>query len=355
MPTSFANSGELRAYTAQSMLERALRQAGVKTPAFTSEMVEIAFDIYDAMLSEMMNLGIQLWARDEIILPLYKNTNEVPTPPGTSLILDTRQRTLMRPQVLTATTDQGGNALLAFDGDLATSCVNLLPNGSITALFDGPTLFSTIGINFTSIGQFVIFLEWSNDSITWTPLTAYDITITRPGQWFWSDLQGSPSAIWWRIRSVGVVPLSIAELYLGNNPTEIPMGVWNVDDWDAMVVKNTPGVPWNWYQQRDLDTPTLFVWPMPDITAVFLQLVCRRRRMLDQVTDMEQTVEVPRRWYEALTSSLARRLCKELPEADFSRFNTLKSEETADLMLATSEERDPAPERYNPGLEVYKF
>jgi hypothetical protein len=120
-----------------------------------------------------------------------------------------------------------------------------------------------------------------------------------------------------------------------------------------MVAKNTPGVPFNWYQQRDLDAPVLYVWPMPNDQCKYYQLVVWRRRYLDQVTGMTQSLDLSRRWYEAMTASLARRLCRSVPEADMGRYSMLSTEESAAIMLAVGEERDPAPMRYNPGLDVY--
>ena len=86
-----------------------------------------------------------------------------------------------------------------------------------------------------------------------------------------------------------------------------------------------------------------------------MTLVARRRRFLNNVINMQQTFDLSRRWYEFTTCSLARRLCKEIPEADMSRFQMLQSEELNALLLAQGEERDPAPTRWNPGLEVYNF
>lgn len=351
-----SGSANLRSYSGQQMLERALRQAGVKSKDFTLEMSEIAFDVVNTMFQDFLNLGIQLWARDQVILPCYLNRAEVPMPLDTSVVFDCRQRTLMRPTPNSVTTDQGGNAALAFDGDLNTTCVQTAINGSITAVYpsDG-IIVTTVGINFAFSGPAAVMIEWSQDGIAWDAITTIADAGVSPGQWIWVDVEGSPSAVQWRARSVGPVPFAVNELYFGNTPSEIPMGVWNVDDYDANPVKTTPGAPWIYFQDRRIQAPTLIIWPVPDTTFLFGMLVARRRRYLDQVTDWQQTMDLSVRWYEFVTASFARRLCKELPEADMNRFDMLRSEEMGSLMLAQGEERDPAPERYNPGLEVYNF
>lgn len=356
MSLSGSNSGALRPYTARHVLELALRRAGIPPSKFTDEIVAVAFDEFNVMMDEMLNLGIQLWGRDRIILPLYQNRNEVPCPVGTSLILSVNQRYLSRPDVIEPFSTEGGTAANAFDDDFDTSCVQTAINGAIGAYFATRTQITTVGVLFDNPGAFAIFYEYTlDDGDTWIAADAADITVAAGLQtWFWLDIEGTPPADGWRVRVVSETPLSAAEVYFGTSPTEIPLGVWSLDDWNAMTVKNTPGAPWNYYQQRDLDTPLLYVWPMPNEQAKYYQLVAWRRRYLDQVTGMTQTLDVSRRWNEAVTATMARRLCRSLPEADMNRYAMLQAEEATAMALAIGEERDPAPIRYNPGLAVYK-
>lgn len=352
MSTSGSNTGALRAYTARHMMEEALRRAGVPQDKFTSEIVEIAYDLINLMFDEMLTLGIQLWARDRVILPLYQNVNQVPCPLGTSVVLSCNQRYLSRPDVINPFTNGGGTAALAFDNDFATECVNTTPDGHIGAFFSSLTQITTVGILFGTAGTFGLFYEYTVDGTTWIAADAADVVVAD-NEWVWRDIEGTPEAIGWRVRSVGDDNFAVREMYFGNNPNEIPMGAWNLDDWNAMVVKNTPGPPWNWYQQRNKDTPVLYVWPMPNDQAKYYQLIIWRRRYLDQVTAMTQSLDVSRRWYEAITASLARRFSRSIPGADFSRYGMLLNEEASAMSLAMGEERDPAPMRYNPGLDVY--
>jgi len=350
------NNSALRQYTARQVVELALRRAGIPPAKFNSEILQVAADEFNLMLDEMLNLGMQLWGRDKIILPLYQNQNEVPCPLGTSVVISTNQRYLSRLDTNGWFSDNGGTAALAFDDNFDTACTQLTANGSIGAFFSAAAV-TTVGVLFATSGTFDIFYEYTTDSgLTWTAIDSTSVTTGATNTWLWIDIEGVPNECnGFRVRSVSDVPISIAELYFGNNPTEIPLGVWNLDDWNAMVTKTAPGPPWNWYQQRDLDTPVLFVWPMPDATAKYYQLVCWRRRYLDQLSSMTQTLDVSRRWNEAMTASMARRLCLALPEvADMNRYGPLLQAEAAAVQLATGEERDPAPMRYNPGLDVYK-
>ena len=351
--TSGTNTGALRPYTARQMLEAALRRCGIKPPQFNSDMVEIAFDTFNTMLDEMPNLGMQLWARDDVVMPIYAGRNMVPTPLGTSVILNCRQRTMFRPTPFAVYSDNGGVAEFAFDDNFDTECRQASVGGTLTAIYDQPTYISSVGILFTEGQKLALFVEYDlKGDGNWVALDAYEVE-PQEQEWVWKDLQGAPHAIGWRIRSVGPTAMIVSELFFGNTPSEVPMGVWTQDDWDNMVIKDTPGAPWNWFQDRQLATPVLFLWPKPDMTCRYMTIVCRRRRYLEQVSDMSQVLDVSRRWNEALTASLARRLCREIPEADLKRYQLLLSEEATAMQLAQAEERDPAPMRYNPGLEVY--
>lgn len=356
MSLSGSNTGALRPFTARHMLELALRRAGVPPAKWTSEIIEIAYDVLNTLMDEMLNLGIQLWGRDRIILPLYQNQNMVPCPLGTSVIISTNQRYMDRAEVINPFSTEGGTAAFAFDDDFDTACSQNTPNGSIGAYFSTPTQITTIGILFDAPGFFSLIYEYTLDNgVTWVAADASEITVPADQKtWLWRDITGVGAVTGWRVRSVGTDNLSVAELYFGNNPTELPLGVWSLDDWNSMPTKNTPGVPWNWYQDRQLDTPVLYVWPLPNDQAKYYQLVCWRRRYLDQVTSMTQTLDISRRWNEAITASLARRLCLNVPEADMNRYGTLQGEEATAMSLAIGEERDPAPLRYNPGLNVYR-
>jgi len=353
--TSGNNTGALRPYTAIQMTEAALRQAGVKQAMFTSETLDIAMDVFNRMLDDMLNLGLQLWGRDRVVLPPYFNRQQGPLPLGTPVGIDLQQRTLLRPQPLLVQTDQGGDASLAFDGNLSTVCQQTAIDGSITAIYQGGTVVTQLGVMFVQAGPQAFFVEYSMDGITWQAIDMVSVTIDAPNTWFWKEIDGAPPALGWRLRNVSTQPLVVAEVYFGNNPQDIPIPPFTYDDWDALPNKNTPGQPIQWFQDRQLAAPILFVWPVPDATALFMTLVTRRRRFLNQITDWQQSLDITSRWYEGITASLARRLCKEVEGAELGRMPMLLAEEASAMQLATGEERDPAPSRYNPGLEVYNF
>lgn len=353
-----ANSGELssRNYTARQMLEEASYRAGIPAAALTAELVQRSYDLFNLLLSELPARGIQLWTREKIILPLYENTAPVPTPNGTNSILSVNRRTLTRLNNTTNinTSSAGGTVANAFDDNFSTVCTQTAINGNIQTQFTTATQVLTVGLLMGVTAAFSFSFEYSDDAISWTVLyftNATDSFVDKT--WYWYDLVGAPTALYWRVRATGVTPMALRELYWGNNPSEIPLGQYNLDDYNDLPNKNFQGQVVQYYQDRQRTGPTLYVWPVCGSSWHYDHLVCYRQRYLYDVTRISQDVDIPQRWNEALTAMMARRICRSFPEAKFERYTLLKGEEIEAVSIITAEERDNSPVNYNPGIYVY--
>lgn len=351
MSLSGSNTGALRPYTARELIEEATSRAGIKPTQLTSEVVEKSLDQINLIFTQLLNRGIQLWKRQRMILPCYENEARVPLPQGVNVVDKLTRRTLQR-QTGTPFTSEGGDATLAFDDDFATACEQTGLDGNLGCIFDSAVQITTVGIKFGTAMSLTVFVEYSLDGATWVSLDA-SVGEVSAQQWVWLDLDGAPSAVGWRIRVVSTTYLSVEELYFGNTPSEIVLDPWNLDSYNAMPNKTSPGSVVNYYQQRDLDSPYLLVWPVPNTSAKYDQLTVWVKEYLDDVTAPTQSLDVPRRWYDAITAMLARRLCRSLPEADIKRYDMLRGEEQEAVELAEGEERDNSPTQYDMGLSAY--
>lgn len=349
-----SNDGSLLPYTVQNLFEEACSRAGIAPEQITGEIVFKALDQLNLVLTSLLNRGFQLWARQQLILPCYQMVNQIQLPAGTNLVTTLNRRSLQRPLGI-AFTDAGGTPSLAFDDNFSTACTQTAANGSIGAQFTTPTVITQIGLLSGGPGSWAVFFEWSSDNVTWHTLSSAQVTFDQADQWEWFDLQASPvaGAIYWRVRSAGTTPFSLSELFFGNTPSEIYLGSWNIDDYTNMPNKYQTGQVVNYYQQRNINASTLYVWPTPDATARYDTLVVWVTQYLDQVNQITQALPVPQRWYDAITACMARRLCRSLKEADIKRYEMLATEEKEAMWLAESEERDTAPTNYDLGLRYY--
>ena len=89
-------------------------------------------------------------------------------------------------------------------------------------------------------------------------------------------------------------------------------------DYEAIGVKSTQSLPTQYFLQR-LSTPVLFLYPTP-INSTDVMRYWRIRRIEDitanTVNGVDQNVDVPSRWIEAMCSGLAYFLGKKRPGID---------------------------------------
>jgi hypothetical protein len=167
-------------------------------------------------MTSLMNRGIQLWKRQQFILPLYQGNNQVPLPTGCNIVSTLNRRSLFRQgatndgNVVAYFSDQGGTASLAFDDNFATACTQTTPNGSIGVQFAQATTVNSVGILSGIDGTFALFYEYSNDGVNYTALNSESVNFSAAGRWTWVDLQQPPpgGALYWRVRSVGSTPFA---------------------------------------------------------------------------------------------------------------------------------------------------
>jgi hypothetical protein len=95
-----------------------------------------------------------------------------------------------------------------------------------------------------------------------------------------------------------------------------------------------------------LDTPRITVWPTPDNSQPYVFVYWRLRRMQDAGTGVN-TMDMPFRFYEAMTAGLAYHLALKIPGA-MERLGVLKQQYDEAWDLASSEDREKAAVRFVP-------
>jgi hypothetical protein len=95
-----------------------------------------------------------------------------------------------------------------------------------------------------------------------------------------------------------------------------------------------------------LDTPRITVWPVPDNSQPYVFVYWRLRRMQDAGTGVN-TMDMPFRFYEAMTAGLAYHLALKIPGA-MDRLPILKEQYDSAWELASTEDREKAAVRWVP-------
>jgi hypothetical protein len=336
----------------QTLIDHGARRCGKLAEELTSEQQLSARESLYFLLSNLANRGIQYWAINKEVVGLTSDKYIYTLPDGAVDVLNALYRRMNRPTGSYGSSS--GVAANAFDGDVDTKCVQTAPNGNISINYGaGSTNYiGSIGILTGTSGSFNVVFEYSTDGSTWSTLQTTGVTTWVDSQWYWYDIVNGQTVQYYRMRETGGNTLSVRELFFGNNSTEIPMARLNRDDYTNLPNKNfTANQPFQFWFDRTIPNPSLYLWPVPSDT--FVQMVVWYSRQVMDVGALTDEVEIPQRWYEATVSMLAHRMSLELPSIPVDRIGYLEKMADKYLYDAEQEERDKSPIYYAPNISVY--
>lgn len=337
-------------FKTNKIIEHAFRRCKLAPEEITAQHLQTALDCLYLKLSSMANRGIPLWTIERDIIPIYQGQYQFDCPTGTVDTLNLNIRDIQR---ITGTySSSEGNASLAFDGDVSTACTQVTAAGTITISFVGGTNLTTVGILFHASGTQNFIVETSIDNVDWNPIYTNSTYVASAGEWLWVDLDNPTSTLkssyqndiyFCRIRAIAPTVLSIDEFVLANTPREIPMSIINKDDYANLPDHTFQGRPVQWWYNRQLSPPQMWIWPAADAASVFRQLILYRHRHIQDVGTLNQLLEVPQRWYDAIIWDLVLILCDEIKEVSPDRKGQIQPEAEKAINWAWNEETDRSP------------
>ena len=339
----------------QTLIDHGARRCGKLAEELTSEQVLSARESLFFFLSNLANRGIQYWAIEKTVMGLTPDDYIYDMPLGTIDVLNVLYRTMTRPTG-TYASSAGGTVANAFDGDVDTYCQQSSANGNISVDYgaNNPVYIGSIGFMpyLTSDTTWNYVFESSPDNTTWTTLYTGTSVAVSNKQWVWQDINPGSNVQYYRMRATGGTTLVIRELYFGTNSREIQMSRLNRDDYTNLPNKNfTANQPYQFWFDRTIPRPSMYLWPTPDTN--FVQAVIWRSRQIMDVGALTNELEVPQRWYEAVLMNLAHRMSLELPAVPMDRTNYLEKMAAMFLQEAENEERDKSPIYFAPNISVY--
>lgn len=313
-------------FNALKVVDHAFRRCRLPAQSITGEMQSYALDSLFTLLSELSNTRTPSWCIDKLILPMYQNQPLVTLPAGTIEVLNLNYRVL---QAVTGTTTTTAT--------------------SYKVDFGSATTVSTVGVKWSGAAVPLTF-QVSTDDAVWTTVGTSSDTAAS-GEITWTDISGALSYQYFRITASN--PILYTAITLGNLPQEIPLGQLNRDSYVNQSNKIFPGRPSNYYFQRDLPEPVVYLWPAPFIAAEQAQLILWRHRQIMDTENLQQEVEVPQRWLEAIINGLAFRMGMETPMVDANMIPMLEQRAMMSLQKAWDGDNDGSPIQVNPGIGCY--
>jgi len=354
-----AYSGTIGATTVsvQTLIDHGARRCGKLAEELTSEQLVSAKQSLFFLLSHLANKGINYWCIDKKVFGLKANQFIYTMPLGTVDVLNVLYRTLNRPSG-SYTSSAGGVVANVYDENVDTICQQSAANGNISVNYgtDNPIYAGSIGfLPYVAGGgsaTWSIIYEYSTDGSTWSTLVDLgEISITD-NEWVWTDIDPGQSVEYYRIRAYASTTLALREWYVGNNALLVQMSRLNRDDYTNLPNQNfTANQPYQFWFDRNVPNPNLYLWPVPDDS--FIQMTVWYQRQVMDVGALTGEIEIPQRWYEALVFMLSHRMSLELPLVAADRIGYLEKQADKYLFEAEQEERDKSPIYLAPNISVY--
>jgi hypothetical protein len=314
-------------FNALKVVDHAFRRCRLPAQAITAEMQTYALDSLYLMLSELANIRTPSWCIEQLILPMYENQPLITLPPGTVEVLNLNYRVL---QLL--------------------SGASVTTSTSYTVNFTTQTVVNTVGIKWSAAAVPVNFQVSTNGS-SWTTVGTSSVTASA-GDITWTDISGALAYAYFRIVATSGT-LNFSAITLGNLPQQIPLGQLNRDSYVNQSNLQFPGRPSNYYFQRDLPEPVVYLWPAPFSAAEQAQLILWRHRQIMDTENLQQEVEVPQRWLQAIVDGLASKVAAETPQVDAALMPLLEQRAAVSMQRAWDGDNDGSPIQINPGIRAY--
>jgi hypothetical protein len=354
---AYSNTVGQTTINVQTLIDHGARRCGKLAEELTSEQQISARESLYFALSSLANIGIQYWAISKEVIGLTADKYIYSLPKGSVDVLNALYRRMNRTSGA-YTSSAGGVVSNVADSDVDTYCQQNAANGNIMVFYgtDNPVYAGSIGVlpyvsgGGSSVWSFT--LEYSSDNITWNTLEDVGTVTVTDNQWLWYDIDPGQSVTYYRIRAYGGTILALREFYVGNNSTEITMARLNRDDYTNLPNKNfTANQPFQFWFDRTIPQPTIYLWPVP--SDPFVQMTVWYSRQIMDVGALTDELEIPQRWYEAIVYMLSHRMSLELPGVPAERVTYLERMAEKYLNEAEQEERDKSPIYYAPNISVY--
>lgn len=307
------------------------------------------------LLCHLANKGLPLWSIERTLLGLYLNQRNVYLPLGTVDVPNANYRTFLNRYTGAVGAPIGTpTPNVIVDGVLAGSSVQAAPNGYFSIDW-GASGGQVTGIGINSFGDqwYALNFDWSADGVTWTTTRTVSQALYKDAQWYYFDIDGSPTARYWRIIETGGGTLSLRQLIMANTPSLIPMAKLNRDQYAQLVnpLFNSGSRSLQFWYDKQSVQPVMVCWPVPSDPMASLEVY--RARQIQDVGLLTQLIEVPARWLEAITWMTSDSLCSEIVEVDPQWAAQVSQKAVRFEKEAWGRESDGGPVDLTPDISAY--
>lgn len=336
--------------TAEIIIRDAFENIGLPSEFLDVAKYNAAIRALNFTLQDWMSKSYNLWTIQGEYMQLIQGQPSYALPEYVSDIVQVNTRTFTR-QLNGIAGSSSGIAQNAFDGDPYTTCEQDAPNGTISYGYsiDGSNAQTITFIGITSNTDQEYTLTFTSTPFPHAPKIILTIpkTMYKAGVTQWFDVASTFPGSVITMTETGGATLDIQELYFTNNTNDTTVSEVSLYNYQNFPQKYQQGRPSCYYIQRNTNNmsvapftnpPLLYLWPVPDNYWNVIQITYEK--MMQDVTYLAQAIDVPARFYPALTWALTWRLAmKYKPEVA----QMYKSEYEQSFREATLEDSEDVP------------
>lgn len=354
-----ATSGVIgQTFTTQQIIDHAFRACRLAPQQIAGEDIDTALEQLNFMLSAWANDGTPLWCQTKYILPLIQGQYQLNVASYFPGVVDILEANLQVCTEFTGTaTASQGTAANAFDNNPLTFCTQSNPGGNIALHLSAANCLTIVGLMPAVTGVLpLISFQYSLDGVTWTTFWSVTNYAGVAGTFTWWDVSNFgivPQAAFYRILAGNTTTLNVAELFFGNNPLEIPVARINKDDYWNLPNKTFQGRPVQYWCDRQMNGPVMWLWPSPGPAFVFQQITVLAHRQIMNTVLLSDSIEIPQRGFDAVWASLAERIRILVPTVDKQETMDVPAWAQQCRRAFWGEERDDSPVFLQVDLSAY--
>ena len=309
-----------------SVIESAIRRCGLQPATTTPEDLDTAKNNLFMLLSALVNSGFNLWAIDQFYLPMVSGQARYALPESTEGIAGIIYRTTRRLEATTTLTGTTGPQ----------------------AVWQTPQNVSVLGFKLNAEQAVRFVIETTQNGTTWDEVEEFDLTL-RSG-WHWYTFTVTTECVGVRLRDLNDDQFPLADLLVSNTISDAPLTSMNRDDYTLLNNKFSQGVPNQYYFEKKIESAISF-WPVPSDETNYV--VLWRHRAIQDVGSLTNKLEIPNRWFNAITWMLAKNLAYELKGVAADRIQLVSLEAEKAQSQAELGESDGAPMFIKPNISGY--
>jgi hypothetical protein len=315
--------------TVDDLIAQAVTRAGkLKSTVGGELLADIRLALY-FLIADLGNDGVNLWCLKKTVVDVAANKIAYQLPLATNSVTNALYRTLNAPN---------GTYAVAAD--------------SVTFTSNSPIAVNNITFTFAADGFTSPVVEYF-DGTAWRGAASIIGTYVVNGANFVMDLDSTALASMWRVRDTTGTLLALTNVLFRTIALEITMAPLNRDDYTNLPNKYTPGLKalQFWFDKQI--NPRIFVWPMS--TSLADQIVFWTASEVEDPGELQNSLAVPTRWYQAIVDALAYRTAMLIPPNELvpGRLDTLKMDAADSKKRANDGESDGSSFRIAPRIGGY--